>query len=539
MLVWLEGFMIQKSVRKRGLYLGVVPEMAAARDSSTLLTLDHDLDILPGAGRRLTVAELADHVDDLAGRLSAAGVRPGERIVICKAPNFDVWVLAIAAARVGAVPVMLSHHMDGATIGALLSRLDQPYLLADVHKLDALADVPVTDLTRRVISVGGSRPGAVSLTELAGSPRVRPVFQGLDEPAMITHTSGTTGLPKLVVHTPRTMRIRLRPQLVLLALMRKQETVAIHIPFGHSRTFAAMAICLSRAMPVLLVNDSDPDEVAKFFARNRPGLIEALPNSFMEWERLTEDPRKPFASVKYFSSTFDAIHPRTIRRLLESSERRAPLFFQIYGQSEVGPAIGRPYFRRFPRRIDGRCVGFPMPGGPRVRVVSRDGKRPSKKNPGFIEVRWEGLLKSYFGEQEKFDANLRAGWWRMGDVGYRTRLGCLHMLDREVDMIPGVSSSLEIEDLVMGKLVELSELVVVPGPKSEPIPVICTREDQPLDLDRWRAAVADFPQLADPIQIPLAKLPRTATLKVRRIELSRLLREQSQQDEGTNNHAAI
>jgi acyl-coenzyme A synthetase/AMP-(fatty) acid ligase len=67
---------------------------------------------------------------------------------------------------------------------------------------------------------------------------------------------------------------------------------------------------------------------------------------------------------------------------------------------------------------------------------------------------------------------------------------------------------------------------VVPGPNSEPIPVICTTGDQPLDRDRWRAAVADFPALADPIQIPFAELPRTATMKVRRIELSHLLREQ-------------
>jgi len=68
---------------------------------------------------------------------------------------------------------------------------------------------------------------------------------------------------------------------------------------------------------------------------------------------------------------------------------------------------------------------------------------------------------------------------------------------------------------------------VVQGSNSEPIPVICTSKDQPLDLDRWRAAVAEFPQLADPIQIPLADLPRTATLKTRRIELSRLLQERA------------
>jgi acyl-coenzyme A synthetase/AMP-(fatty) acid ligase len=528
-LVWMKGFMIQNSIRKRGLYLGIVPETAAAKNSSTLLTLDHDLDVLPEAGRRLTVAELAGHVDDLAGRLWAAGVRPGERIAIYKAANFDVWVLATAAARIGAVPVTLSPALDAATVAALLGRLDQPHLIIDVPKLDALADVPVTDLTKRVISVTGSRLGAASLTELAGSPRVQPVFRGLDEPVLITHTSGTTGLPKLVVHTPRTFRVRLRPQVFLLSLIRKPETVAINVPFVHSRMFGAMALCLAKAMPVLLMRESDPDQVARFFIKNRPGLIEALPNLFMEWEGLTDDPRKPLASVKYFSSTFDAIHPRTISRLLWSSQRRAPLFFQLYGQSEVGPAVGRPYFRKSAHRTDGRCVGFHVPGSARARVVSRDGKRPSKRNPGFIEVRWKGLAKTYFGEQERYDANMHDDWWRTGDVGYRTRRGCIHMLDREVDMIPGVHSSLEIEDLVLSRLGELSELVVVSGPKSQAIPVICTNEDQPLDRDRWRGAVVDFPQLADPIQIPQAELPRTATMKVRRVELSRRLHEQMEE----------
>jgi acyl-coenzyme A synthetase/AMP-(fatty) acid ligase len=168
-----------------------------------------------------------------------------------------------------------------------------------------------------------------------------------------------------------------------------------------------------------------------------------------------------------------------------------------------------------------------MPGCAKVRVASRDGNPPSPRNPGHIEVGWAGLAKTYFGEQDRYDANRRGDWWRTGDVGYRTKLGCLHILDREVDMIPGVRSILEIEDHVLSKLGELSELVVVPGPKSQPIPVICTHQDQPLDPSRWRAAVADFPQLADPIHIPLADLPRTATLKVRRIELSQRLQQQT------------
>lgn len=520
------SIMTYNSKQKRGLYLGMVPETAAAKNSSIPLTLDHDLDILPEAGRHLTIAQVAIHVDDMAGRLRAAGVRPGERIAIHKALNFDVWMLATAASRIGAVPVTLSPALDPATVGTLLGRLDQPHLLIDAGKLDALADVPVADLTKRVISVTGARPGVVPLAELAGSSLAQPVFRGLDDPVLITHTSGTTGLPKLVVHTPRTFHARLRPQLFLLAFMRKRETAAIHVPFVHSRIIGAMSVCLSKEMPLLLMKASDPDQIAGFFAEHRPGLIEALPNAFVEWEALADDPRKPFASVKYFSSTFDALHPRTISRLLRSSERRMPMFFQLYGQSEVGAAVGRPYFRSSALRTSGRCVGYPVPGGPLVRVVSRDGSRPSEKTPGFIEVRGQNVAKTYFGEKERFAANKDGKWWRTGDVGYRTKLGCLHMLDREADMIPGVGSNLEIEDLLMSRLGELSELVVVPGPRSEPIPVICTSQDQPLDPDRWRLAVAEFPQLADPIQIPLAQLPRTGTLKVRRIELSRMLNKQ-------------
>jgi|SRR4051812_3265969 acyl-coenzyme A synthetase/AMP-(fatty) acid ligase len=514
------------SNRKRGLHLGVVAETAAARHGSNTLTFDHDLGALPRAGRRMTVAELAFHVADLANRLWAAGVRPDEHVAIHKTANFDVWLLASAVSRVGAVPVMLSPGLDAPTIAALLGRLGKPHLLTDGHKLDALADVPLGELTKRVLIVAGERPGTVSLAELGGSPRVEPVFRKLDEPAMITHTSGTTGLPKLVVHTPRTMRVRLRPQRWLLTMVSSRETVAIHISFVHSRMFAAMALALAKGMPVLLVNNAAPASVADLFLEHRPGFIEALPNSFMDWEPLTEDPRRPFASVKYFSSTFDAIHPRTISRLLTSSARRRPLFFQIYGQSEVGPAVGRPYFKGSAHRQDGRCVGYPLPGCARVRVVSRDGGRTSETNPGYIEIKWDGLAHDYFAERERYDANMTDGWWRTGDVGYFTKLGCLHMLDREVDMIDGVRSSLEIEDLVLGTLEELTELVLVPGPKSEPIPVICTSEDQPLDRDRWRAAVARFPQLAEPIQIPQADLPRTATLKVRRIELSRRVQDE-------------
>jgi acyl-coenzyme A synthetase/AMP-(fatty) acid ligase len=518
---------VYRSVQKRGLHIGLLPEMAAAVDGTTQITLDHDLQTLPELGRDLTVAGYADAVADLAARLWAAGVRPDEHVVIHKTANADIWMLAAAASRIAAVPVMLSPALDATTVGALLHRVDRPNLITDERKLDALAGLPMAELTKRVIIASGRRPGTESLADLAGSPSVAPRTRPIDEAAVITHTSGTTGLPKLVVHTPRTQGLRLIPQWRLLRLMRRKEPVAIAIPFVHSRMVAAMSLALLKQLPLLLVNECDPDSVAESLLRHRPGFIEALPNALVDWERLTEDPRRPFASVKIFSSTFDAIHPRTMGRLLESSGRRGAFFFQIYGQSEVGPAVGRPYFRHSAHRADGRCVGWAMPlGAAKVRVVSRDGRRPSAENPGFIEVAWAGLAKTYFAEQDRYDINRHGDWWRTGDVGYRTVRGCLHMLDREVDVIDGVRSSLEVEDVVLGRLDELSELVVVQGRNAEPIPVICTFDDRPLDRGRWRTAVADFPQLADPVQLPQNEMPRTATLKVQRLALARRLEDQ-------------
>jgi acyl-coenzyme A synthetase/AMP-(fatty) acid ligase len=524
----MKGSWVYKSIQRRGLHIGLLPAMAADVNGSTPIVLDHDLAVLPELGRSLTVAGYAEAVTDLAARLWAAGVRPGEHLVIHKTANADIWMLAAATSHIGAVPVLLSPALDAVTVGTLLKRVGRPSLLTDGRKFDGLADVPLADLTKRVIIVAGGRPGTESLAQLAGASRVRPVVRPIDEAAVITHTSGTTGLPKLVVHTARTQGLRLVPQWRLLALMRKKETVAIHIPFVHSRMVAAMTLALLKEMPTLLLNDSDLDSVAENFVKYRPGFVEALPNALMEWEGLTADPRKPFASVKIFSSTFDAIHPRTMGRLLSSSERRGAFFFQIYGQSEVGPAVGRAYFRDSAHKANGRCVGWPMPmGAAKVRVVSRNGQTPSKHNPGFIEVAWDGLAKTYFAEQERYDINRHGDWWRTSDMGYRTRLGCLHMLDREVDMITGVHSSLEVEDIVLSRLDELSELVVVPGMKAEPVPVICTVDDRPLDLDRWRTAVVEFPQLADPIQIQRAELPRTATLKVQRLALVRLLQDKA------------
>lgn len=237
------------------------------------------------------------------------------------------------------------------------------------------------------------------------------------------------------------------------------------------------------------MEDGDPEKTAELFARTRPGFLETHPNSFLEWEEIADDPRRPFANVKYFSSTFDAIHPGTMDRLLKASERRAPLFFQIYGQSECGPLVGAATRAGTPTRPTAAAWATPCRASPSSGWWGV-GQAPVEGQPWYIDVYTPGRAVTYYGEKERFEKQAIGTWWRGMDIGYRSKWGCLHLLDREVDHIPGVHSTLEVEDAVLAKLPELTELVLVPGPGQEPVPVVSTRKDVPLDPERWRAAAA-------------------------------------------------
>jgi acyl-coenzyme A synthetase/AMP-(fatty) acid ligase len=516
--------MLLQRIGNRGIRLGTLFERAASRHPANVLILDHDLDLAPDLGRRATVAELAELVAEQASRLWAAKIRPGERVVVHKSNSFDITLLACAISRIGAVPVLLSPQLDGDTVAELIRRADRPHLITDQVTLDESLPETVFDLAEDVLLTSGHHDRAVELEDFTGVRRVAPVTMPADQPALITHTSGTTGIPKLAVHTGLTLQARYRPQrLAIEPVVRGRETIAMHVSFVHSRLFTALAISLLKGFPIVVLSDSDPVRVADLFARVRPGILEAHPNTFMRWESLADDPRGPLAGVKLFSSTFDAIHPRTVRRLLHASRRRAPLFGQLYGQSEVGPTVVRAFTRRRAPEADGRCVGRPFPGMTDVRVVSRDGRPPSESNPGYIEVRSDGRIKTYLGEPERYAMQLSDGWWRMGDVGYRSKWGCLHLLDREVDLIPGFGSTLAVEDALFARLDELAEVIIIPGADGAAVPVVCTKDDKPLDRDAWHRAVAGLPAMAEPVQWRLTELPQTATTKIKRLELARRL----------------
>ena len=515
--------------------IGLMFDRYAELGSRTVFHLDRPFDVAPKGGVEYSVGDLARLVAEISGALYEVGLRAGDRLGIVKDNHFDVVLLASAAARIGALPAMISSTIRPDALQVMLKRLDPKVLVATPSVLDAAAAARVElvgpGVTTLVAASPGEVPaGAVTVEELRGASVPAAAPRPDSEPMICTHTSGTTGVPKLVVHSADTtvkVNSKLETTKIPFLSTRRDDVIAACVAWVHIRsiTWAAGQLALPPAKAVVIA-DTDPENAVRVLREHPPTTLEACPNIFQRWENIPVAHPELFARVRAYISTFDAIHPRTIRTFLAASGRKGALWGQSWGQSEVGPVSLGVYTRRKIRRQGESTavttnVGRPIPFVTRLRVVDPQTRRRVRRGKeGLVLVHTKGRCLDYLGENDRHAAKDWDGWWNTGDVGVRTAMGGLRILDREVDMIPGMSG-IDAESVLLDRLKDASEVIVLGVPGRPPVPVLSTESGR-IDPDAWKAATAGLPAMDDPVVIPWEDFPRTGTWKVRRP----ILREQ-------------
>ncbi|MGH3946116.1 MAG: AMP-binding protein, partial [Pseudonocardiaceae bacterium] len=472
--------------------------------------------------------QLAGLTADAAGWLAAAGAGPGDRVAIVKGNNWDIDVLAYAAVRAGAVPAKIRNNLPPDAIQTLLERLEPAVLVTTAQTLDAAsrAGVDLAALAKTTLTIDRSAPGALSLDSVRGQAPPPPHRRGDDEPLVVCPTSGTTGLPKLTLHSTTTI-IRQLAQFEARRWPviggRLSDTVATASAFSHGRTFCWTAVALTLApRHIVIISDDDPVRAEPVLRAHPPTILEGLPSTFIRWQPMAAKPGSPFCDVRVYVSTYDAIHPPAVRTFLAASKRPRAVFVHGWGQSETGPLTFRLFTRRAlaargDRHPTTRNQGLPTPGRVRLRVVDPKTFRALPPGqPGVIMARTKARCLGYLGEQQRWDEKADGPWFNTGDIGIVTRRGVV-FLDREVDEIPGMSC-VELEDVIDDRLAEVLECIVLGTPGAPPLPVVVTGDGR-LDAAGWRAAVRDLPALDEPIVLTWNQVPRTGTGKVRRLAL--------------------
>lgn len=482
----------------------------------TAIIHDEPLPAFPELGTNYTYQSSHDAILNRAYQLASLGVKAQDKIIIFKSSKFDTYLLAVAASYLGAVPAMISYHFPAETIEVFVNRLENPFILFDDETADKIAKIKNSSLEKQI-------PVAKLLQ--APTVKVPQVILPKDTIAYMTHTSGTTGIPKLICHSANSMGWRTKWQKTIFTKIAEKKLVGFHISPVHSRFNIGISSLMSMGFPIMPLSISNRDSISKMLIKYQPIALETHPNNFVQWTSLAKKQPEVFTSVRYYHSTFDAINNATMACFLKASEKNDPVFLQVYGQSECGPMILKAHTLESLKTSDARDMGIGLEGLTEARIADREGNVLPDMTDGHIQFLSKGRALTYYKEDDRFQETVFGLWWDSGDYGFKDENGHLFLKDRQVDLIEKIDSNLAIEDLLLDTLDFLQEVIIVRAKDGSPQPILAVDPEQGMDWDAWWEKVTDLPHLNKPIIMDWDKIPRTATMKVQRLQIEKALKE--------------
>ncbi|MBY5035501.1 acyl-CoA synthetase [Streptococcus gallolyticus] len=482
------------------------------------IVFDQPLVAYPELGVETTYRLSHEAIVERAGQLAAKGVKKGDKVIIFKAQAFDTYMLAVSVTYLGAVPVMVSYHFPQEVIEVFAERLENPYILYDDF---------TSTIVEKAVNISPEYKIAIEALLQETAQNVQMDALEHDEIAYITHTSGTTGIPKLICHSANSMGWRTKFQKTILNYLPERRIVGFHISPVHSRFNIGMSSLMLMGFPLLPLSTAQSDVVERMFLKYQPQAVETHPNHFVQWADLARQKPEVFANINYYHSTFDAINNATMAAFLKASNSDKAIFLQIYGQSECGPMILKPHTLESLKSSNARDMGVGLGDLTKARITDAEGNPVAPGVDGHIQLYSRGRALTYFKEDERFAANVYDEWWDSGDYGSMDENGHLYLKDRQVDLIETIQSNLALEDMLLDKLDFLAEVVLVRDKVGKPQPILAVRDQYEMDMDAWWQAISNLPYLNLPIILPYDQLPRTATMKIQRLTLEKMLKEGS------------
>jgi len=489
---------------------------AAIHTPDVPMIFDDALPAFPSLGLQTTYKKSHEEILKRAYQLAKLGVKKGDKIIIYKSPKFDTYLLAVAASYLAAVPVMVSYHLTAETIDVFVERLENTFILYDEVTAQNVSHVHNLSPVKKI---------SLDLLLNTDLKQVSQEILGPDDIAYMTHTSGTTGIPKLICHSYHSMGWRTKWQKEIFSKIGEKKLVAFHISPVHSRFNIGVSSLMAMSFPMMPFAQSDVSKVSDMITKHQPVALETHPNNFVQWSHMAKKSPHVFNSIKYYHSTFDAINNATMSSFLKASKANNPIFLQVYGQSECGPMILRAHTLESLKDSDARDMGVGLEGLTKARITDKTGQVLPNMTDGHIQFLSKGRALTYYKEDARFEENVYDEWWDSGDYGMIDECGHLYLKDRQVDLIENIDSNLAIEDYLLDSLDFLEEVVIVRGKDKSPQPVISVVPGKEMDWDAWWIQVADLPHLNEPIIKSFDEIPHTATMKVQRLLLEKLLSE--------------
>ncbi|MEO7996288.1 MAG: AMP-binding protein [Gemmatimonadaceae bacterium] len=479
--------------------------------------------------RRFTFTQLAARVNRLANAFVSLGLQKGDKLAVVMPNCEDVLVTYWAAIQIGLVLVPLSPLLRGPALASLLKDSDSVALvLADsmADEVDAIRQELTAIRTDRYIKLGGSaRGGYQNYNALidAQSAAAPPFVDIVDEDVFnIIYSSGTTGLPKGIVHTHYTRANYC--SLFASTWRMTPESVVMH---AGSLVFNG-AFCT--LMPALLLGTTyvlqprfDAQEFINIVEREKVTHIMMVPSQIIAVMNAPNFSPEKLRTLQMLGSVGAPLHREHKDRLTSALPG---VFYELYGLTEgVITVLDKDDVAR-----KTGSVGGPQPFF-EIRIVGEEGIDVPVGEVGEIVGRSPFLTTGYYKRPDLTSAAIRDGWMFTGDMGYLDADGYLYLVDRKKDLIISGGVNVypkDIEEVVVTHPDVLEAAVFgVPSDKwgEAPLGAVvlkpgCTTEAATLKAWVNERVGARYQQLHD--VVILSEFPRNAAGKT----LKRVMRDE-------------
>jgi acyl-CoA synthetase (AMP-forming)/AMP-acid ligase II len=359
--------------------------------------------------------------------LRSLGIGPGDKVATVAANSLDLLVAFWAVPTIGAVLVPLSPLLLREGLASLLRGSQARCVIAQSSMLPVLREM-AGELPPHVLILDADPAGLRDYRALcAAQPEsLVPAAVGEDDLFNIMFTSGTTGVPKGIMHTHfvRTMYATLMGQ----AFRITPESRILHsgaIVFNGA--FVTMMPAFFLAGTYVLLRQFDAEETIAAIERERVTHVMLVPAQIVAILGAKGFDATRLASLECILSLGAPLLQQDKDRLNRELPGR---LYELYGLTEGFVTI----LDRTEAVRKGGSVGVP-PACFHMRILREDGSEAAPGEPGEIVGRGPMLMTGYYQRPDLTARAVRDGWLHTGDIGYVDDEGFLHLVDRIKDMI--------------------------------------------------------------------------------------------------------
>ena len=349
--------------------------------------------------------------------------------------------------------------------------------------------------------------GAIDYEDLVASGD--PSYQYPDLPeseaAMMCYTSGTTGRPKGVLYSHRSVCLHTLGTLIAdVTAITERDTVLAVVPMFHANAWGLpFTAAVSGARQVMPGPHLDPASLVELFERERVTMAAGVPTIWIGiLQYLDANPTKHDLTPLRRMLVGGAAVPEPLIRAFQ--DRHGLYIVQGWGMTETSPvgSVSKVTSELESASSDAQFAyrakaGLPLPFV-EIRARRDDGRLAAwdGETMGELEVRGPWVARAYYNSPDSADRFTDDGWFRTGDIASIDVRGCITIQDRSKDLVKSGGewiSSVALEGALLSHQ-DVAEAVVIAVPHEKwderPVAVIVPRAGRAPTLESVRAHLA-------------------------------------------------